>query len=368
MKRAYGFSLVEIMIAIVIGMVTLLAVTQMMASSAAQRQSATAGADSTINAALGLYSIERDGKNAGYIIGSVRSILGCQVRAIRGGTSRNFSLLPVQIADGASGVPDTIQFLAGNKSGIALPTRVAADHAQAASNFYVDSDVGMQAGDLVIAATAALDTTATPSRWCTLLAVTQPPSGAATNMVWHETSNAWNPSTSIMPATGYVVGDYLINVGSLSDQTYSINSSNHLQVVTYDWVANQSVTQDLQSNIVQLQAVYGMDTNADGVVDRWTADAPASPTIWQQIRVIRVAVVARSTQRESAIVTLDGAADASTCASTTPHPAALCWRPDPGGDGVKIDVNINNANPDWQHYRYTVMETTIPLRNVIWQQ
>jgi type IV pilus assembly protein PilW len=67
-------------------------------------------------------------------------------------------------------------------------------------------------------------------------------------------------------------------------------------------------------------------------------------------------------------VTLDGAVAASTCDSQTPHPAAICWKPDPNANGVKIDVNINNANPNWQHYRYRVIETTIPLRNLVWQQ
>jgi len=90
--------------------------------------------------------------------------------------------------------------------------------------------------------------------------------------------------------------------------------------------------------------------------------------IWQQIRAIRVALVAQGRQRETGTVTLDGDSAASTCASQTPHPAAICWHPDPLGDGVKLDVNIGNTNPDWQHYRYRVIETTIPLRNVVWQQ
>jgi type IV pilus assembly protein PilW len=80
---------------------------------------------------------------------------------------------------------------------------------------------------------------------------------------------------------------------------------------------------------------------------------------------IRVAIVARG-QVQEGTVTLDGANAASTCNSTTPHPAAVCWKPDPTGNGVKIDVSASSAN--WQKYRYRVLETTIPLRNRIWIQ
>jgi type IV pilus assembly protein PilW len=117
-----------------------------------------------------------------------------------------------------------------------------------------------------------------------------------------------------------------------------------------------------------MQAVYGKDTTvpADGVVDAWNATAPTTAAQWQQVRAVRMALVARSATTEPANVTLDGAQAASTCNSTSPHPAAVCWRPDPGGNGVKIDVSANTAN--WQRYRYRVFESTVALRNSIWQQ
>lgn len=365
-----GFSLVEIMVALVIGLITVLVVTQVTVSSIGQRQAATSGADATINSALALYTIERDGKNAGYGISTVRGSLGCKVRSKRGAAAlTEFQLLPAVITDGASGAPDTLQFRASNKNGIALPTRIAVDHAKTASNFYVDSDVGIQAGDLMIAVTDVLDTSPTPTRWCTLFAVTAAPAGGGSNLIWHETSNVVNPATSIMPNSGYVIGDYLINLGSFMDRTYYVDAAtNELKLTEIDFVGGATTTQSAYPNIVQLQAVYGLDTDADKVVDSWTATAPTTPVEWQQIRALRVALVARGREREAGIVTLDGDATASTCASDTPHPAAICWRPDPTGNGVKIDVNIGNANPDWQHYRYQVVETTIPLRNVVWQQ
>ena len=115
--REIGFSLVEVMIALVIGLITVLVVTQVIAMSAAQRQTATSGADATINSALALFTIERDGKNAGYGFSTVRGNLGCQVRSKYNGTSNAaFQLLPVEIIDGASGAPDILHFRASNKN------------------------------------------------------------------------------------------------------------------------------------------------------------------------------------------------------------------------------------------------------------
>ena len=32
---------------------------------------------------------------------------------------------------------------------------------------------------------------------------------------------------------------------------------------------------------------------------------------------------------------------------------------------ASTDANLSN-DPDWAHYRYRVLETIVPLRNVIW--
>jgi type IV pilus assembly protein PilW len=78
-----------------------------------------------------------------------------------------------------------------------------------------------------------------------------------------------------------------------------------------------------------------------------------------------VALVARSPQRDAEPVTEDGA---TTCAVARPPVAAVCWKPDPAGTGEQIDVSAGMSGDEWRHYRYQVLETTIPLRNAIWQQ
>jgi type IV pilus assembly protein PilW len=370
LRKSAGLSLPEILVGLAIGLITMLVIMQVMSMARANQRVTTSAADTLVNAALGLYTIEREARNAGYGLSSVRTSLGCEVRGKRGAAAAsNFVLTPVQITDAAGGAPDTVQFMSSARVGVTLPTRISIDHAVADPALFVESDLGVQTGDIMIAVPQTLSAGVPATTWCSLFEVAGTPSGPnqVPKMIG---ANSWNPdvANSVFPATGYSAGDYLINLGSFTRNTYSINNR-VLRLNRFVATTNGSTDSDLYNDIVQLQAVYGRDTTlpADGVVDVWNATAPTSAAEWQQVRAIRMALVARGAL-ETANVTLDGAQAASTCNSSTPHPAALCWRPDPGGNGVKIDVNIGNATPNWQRYRYRVFESTIALRNTIWQQ
>ncbi|HEY8607817.1 MAG TPA: PilW family protein [Noviherbaspirillum sp.] len=378
-----GFSLVEIMVGLTISLVTVLVIAQVMQVASARQGNATSGADSTINATLALYTIERDGKNAGFGMTTRADSLGCPVKAQHDGVDKDFTLVPAAITDGALGAPDSIRFVASSKNGVTLPTRISVDHPRTAANFFVESDLGMQEGDMVIAVPLNLG----PSTWCSVFQVTgtggaggggggggngngggNGGGGQGQNQVLHNSGQSdWNQpgGSTIFPTAGYSAGDYLINLGSFTDHTYSIHDNKYLRQTAYDMKTNGTGVFDMYPNIVQLQAVYGKDTSNDRIVDVWNATAPTTPAEWKQVIAVRVAIVARGQAPESQVVTLDGAQAASTCNSATPHPAAVCWRPNPNGNGVKIDVS---AVPNWQRYRYRVFDTTIPLRNAIWQQ
>lgn len=276
-------------------------------------------------------------------------------------------LAPVQIVDGPAGAPDTITFMASSKNGNVLPTRITLAHEVTDPAVFVESDLGVQTGDLMIAVPQTLNTATPSTTWCSLFQVAGV-AGGPNQVSRASVANSWNPdpANTIFPASGYAVGDYLINLGSFSRRSYTIHNGRlHLD----QFAANNNAGPgfDLYDNVVQLQAVYGRDTvPADGAVDLWSATAPVTTAEWQEVHAIRMALVARASVAENSVVTLDGAQPASTCDSNTPHPAAVCWRPDPAGRGVKIDVSGNT--PNWQRYRYRVFESTIALRNTIWQQ
>jgi type IV pilus assembly protein PilW len=138
-------------------------------------------------------------------------------------------------------------------------------------------------------------------------------------------------------------------------------------------------------NIVNLQAEYGIDRNNNQLLEanEWTvtppddAQLPSDPNApcsidnpvrsWRCVRAIRVALLARSTQW-----------DPTFCAQNPPR-----WTSGNSGALVLTDFVMTNAedgladtfggcteNPpspnNWRRYRYSVYETVIPLRNMIW--
>jgi type IV pilus assembly protein PilW len=379
MRAQRGFTIVELMVGMVIGLIAVLVVSQIMVVSEGQKRTTTSGADSLVNGSLALFAIERDGKNAGFGISSIAGAIGCEIRMINpkvnGGNVMIFSMAPVTITNGANGAPDTISFLYSAKPGLSLPVRITQDHPPQAANFFVQSDVGVQDNDLLIAMPGAC----TADRWGTVIQATKSgggPSGGGQgqNQVLHNSGQSdWNPSggSNIMPPdkntcsqSGYCADgdDYLINLGQMANKTYAINNNN-LTLAEIN-VGGAVAAAALFPQIVQLQAQYGKDTDGDALncnsaITTWDNVTPAanSPD-WQKICAVRVAVVARSVQWEKEEVTADAAV--STCAD----PKAVCWY-----GGQVMALNTGNANADdWKHYRYKVFQAVIPLRNVIWRQ
>lgn len=377
LPRVAGFSLVELLVAMVIGLVTVTVVGQVMAVAEARKRATTMAADTTVGGALALFTVERDLKSAGYGLTTILGALGCEIKMKYGsGPILSMVYSPLVIADGADGAPDSLRVLAADKDGISLPTRVTVDHPAAATNFFVESDLGIQDGDLMVAVPEA----PSASNWCSLFEATNTGGGSGgsgggggqgQNQVRHDPGHSeWNHpgGQNIFPASGYPAGSYLVNLGRFLDHSYDISGGN-LRLTQFDSAGGAANVQNLFAQIVQMQAVYGKDSDADCQVDTWEATQPATAAQWQQIRAVRVALVARSLVTEKDEITLDEAEVPASgkCDSATPNPALICWRPDPVAAGG-VAIRLDTGGADWQRYRYRVFESTIPLRNLVWLQ
>jgi type IV pilus assembly protein PilW len=110
-----------------------------------------------------------------------------------------------------------------------------------------------------------------------------------------------------------------------------------------------------------MKAMYGKATTIGGPVAAYDKTAPTSNTDWQKVTSVRIAVVARSNQYEKDIVTAavpqwDVGAAIAVASTATCNGTSKC---------LSLDVS---TLPDWQHYRYKVYDTIVPLRNMIWNQ
>ena len=355
-RQAAGFSLVEVMVGMVIGLLGIIVIFQVFALSEGYKRTATGGSDAQQNGIQALFYIERDARMAGYGIADP-SILGCNVLAydeLRVPTDFNITLIPSQITQGAdnnatTGVgrdSDVITITYGTGSLLVMPAALTQNMPSPAATFKVANRFGFKKGDLVIAAE--------PGKDCTLAEVTDlPGTSGQTDNVIHNNGTYTNPEGATVNArynkpsglgVSYTTNGKLFNIGSLpNNNAYSILSGNLMLTTTLPTVTSLRIA----DNIVNLQAVYGKDTvNTPPVrVDTWNATPPAS---WDRVLAVRIGLVARSANREKPNT-------AGVCAATTTAPS---W------SGGAFDLS---ADPDWQCYRYRVFETTVPLRNLIWK-
>lgn len=355
-NKEAGFSLTELMVGLSLGLLTLLAMSQVYIAFTFQQRVSDGGMTAQTSAMHALYAIERDLQQAGLTFGE-RRVLGCDARRDAGGL---LTLAPARITAGASGAPDTLRLLWGDSR--AAPTRLAATLASGASGVAFGSTLGMHAGDLL-----ALQQDGRP---CALLRLGSVDSVVRASRV-AEDGTAPTASRDAVDAGGYSGDAVAFNLGQLAQVSYSVNGT-VLQRTRAGYDGATPVTQQIADNIVSLRAQYGFDTRAGEharlEVDTWSAamlDADRSGTAgdrgdWQRMAGLRLAVVARSPYRAPA-----GAN--GVCGATVAGAAnAPGWQL-AQADGVLASTGISLAHlPNWQCYRYRVYETVAPLRNVVW--
>ena len=359
MRKQSGFSLVELMVGLVIGLVTTLAVAQIIIYNDQQKRTATGGVGAQVSAALAMNALIQEIEQAGYGFGGLTKALGCPlVNKFAGSGLQGMPsvLAPVQITFGQNGASDKIRILSSSKTSYSVPTLVNSPGYSVNSSlidkpFVVNSARGVAAGDLMIAATDA-------SANCELFQASGTTNGT---QVDRNDDTFWNASG--WPDTTYSTGAYLINMGTFNDHEYSIDGHNNLALKTFNLAsdgAGSYVTGEVAyNNIVQIKALYGKAANnATNTVDTWDAVTPTTPAQWQSVVAIRLALVGRSTQMEKDVVT-----------SVNPT-----WDI---GKGIAVSTSVDCSTskcitlnvsglPNWKYYRYKVVDAIIPLRNFLW--
>lgn len=369
-RAAAGFTLVEMMVGLLIGLMVTIAIAQVLFFAEGQKRSATAGMDAQVNGALALATLQRDIQGAGYGLTVNPPTLGCQIQAyyndqpVSGFPS---VLAPVLISPNNSdpNLPDSLRILASSKSSYAVLSKLTGAIFSGGDTFQVETLRGLSAG---IANTTPADLMmATDNSRCQVFQISQLSQLNSQQYIKRFNDEQWNPEgfpSITTPA-------FLLNLGSLIDHSYSISSPSTtptlaLSSFTLSPGSVPSYTRsELFANVVQLRAYYGKDSNADGTIDLWDKTTPTNSAGWQQVLAVRLALVTRSVQYQG------GASQGNDLAT----PSDLSWDV---GSAVPTTgaVNCNNGSqcvtlklshlPDYQRYRYKVFETVVPLRNMLW--
>lgn len=369
-KFQSGFSLVELMVAALIGLIGSVIIFQVFSVFEGQKRTTTSGGDAQSTIALAMHAIERDARQAGFGIND-KTYYGCSISAWEevppgagggptGPGAFSVSFVPARITQGSNTPdlvsggwprPDSLSFLYGSSQIAHFPPRLIQSMVSAASNYRVSNRHGFEVGDVLIAA----ELRGTPlAPVCTLSQVRGLPTTAgSTDVIDHSPGNYDLGGLTYQtrfnsPGLGpnYTADTTRIfNLGRTPTINVYTVSNGQLMQQSFNATASPIWSNTpIMDGIVQIQAQYGKDTiGNDGVVDVYDEVDPTTPDEWAQVLSLRVGLAARVGQYEKDMV--------------SPATIAL-WAGGP----------VWTLTAEERHYRYRIIETIVPIRNLIWKR
>lgn len=384
-RRYAGSTLIELMVAIIIGLIMVLASFQVLAVFEGHKRTTTAMNDALQSGGFGLYSLDKLARSSGTgLVQATSFAYGCPLTYTSGGAatvaagtvSVNLAdpfanvvglgggllrLAPAVIFPGASSSPadpaqpsDVFMLMSGGAGFAEVPIPITPIPLISSVLITVDSTVGLHASDWLLVGG--------PGLGCTITPIVSVASNVALTL---------NGTYPMVPyASGAVVD--LGNGPAASFMMFGVSSDYGLY--SLDLLnSNLTTVQKVSDDIVTMHAVYGVDPGATGTLT-WTkavagvviggntynyspagllSGLPAATTALRSIKAMRVALIVRAPLSErwdasdAPIVGNAISAGTYTMFSTLPVGVQTTWT---------VPVGLNT-------YRYRVLEGTIPLRN-----
>lgn len=410
--RSAGFTMIEIIIAVLIGLIGIVVIMQVYAVSEGYKRTATTGTDAQVNGAVGLYQVERDLRVAAYGISALLSPpmgQGAACTSIRVYNSASnqtvdLQLTPFQInpANVPAGDPNTdvILMLYGNADSAIIGT--FADQGGSPTRYFdvKDNWNGYRNGDLVIGYSPAGGVANGPV--CALHELTAVPSGngncgqpvpGALGRPWIAHNNGgypdpnngckmkqstFNSTTGItmsngqpVPALNKGIGSQIFNFGPLPAwKAYAVRNGNLTVCDLFAQNCNDLTQwQVVAQDIVSLRAIYATSPNIQTTASTWTRNQINTAAQANQVTGVAVALVARSPLIEKP--KSGTACDATVNRALPDRAIATPWYQQYLGatDGTIINAafDLSTTRADWQCYRYKLFQTAVPIRNLTWR-
>jgi type IV pilus assembly protein PilW len=379
-RRQAGVTLIELMVALVLGLMLSGVVFGVLTTFEGRKRTLTAGNDIEQAGQLAMYKIDHWIRSAGAALPQAANFAyGCPLHAARSGRqllprdaaiaapfdkvdtgeSGVFRLAPVLILPGqtkpsfSGETSDALVLLAGvPNGGVVAPFTDAAS----AATLNLDYAGDFAGGDLALVVDQPDDTGA--RRPCLLTQVDSSFNGAGGALPLKGAYHADRVGNASI--AGYTDSAFALRLGTAAGsgapQFLLLGVGDANVLYTYDLL--QTATAPLQAQadgVFEMHALYGVDSNGDGKVDRWVSPAAGDYGIdaltagdqvaaerLQQIMAIRVGLLMRTSLSEKDEVT------------TGP----LTLFPDLGQ--LAFSRTLSDKE---RHFRYRTIEQTVPVRN-----
>jgi type IV pilus assembly protein PilW len=371
-SAAAGFTLVELLVAVTIGMALTLAITLMLVRYEGGRRSLTNSNDASQSGAYVTYTLDRLLRSAGsgYSQGWA-SNFGCRLSVARtsattlprssafpapfGSVPQTVYLAPVVVHAGAGTDGSDVIALATGASGMGESPMPVLSGSITSSDLRVPATTGLRANDLVLVYDGDTD--------CMVQQVTSPFAGGATQTLrfggTYAASSIGGTALINLGSANPAFVAMLGNTGPARPQFQLLGVGPNATLVAHDMLQldGTDVSVAIADGVADLRVRYGIDSNQDDIIDQWV-DPGVSP--WdattlqagiaakdalRQILALRIAIVVRSSAPERDAVS----------------PATLTMFPD-----LAASLQATRSlTADEQKLRWRVLDFTVPLRNVL---
>ncbi|MFL6661318.1 MAG: PilW family protein [Rhizobacter sp.] len=385
-RRSSGFSIVELLVAMAIGLILTLAVTAVMTRSEASKRSITSVNDANQTGAYASFLLDRVLRSAGSGYAQRWSdVFGCRINASRDNTAllpraaalpapfaavpTALRLAPVAIIKGAAATDsDVLAVMSGTAgfgetAGRVLPASITG------TGLRLPNTLGLRGSDIVMVAE--------PGVGCMLEQLQAGFAGSSDQQVTfagrYYSATGTDVNLASFGSTGSQI--YMISLGNAVDnppqfQLFGVDPATDT-LVSYDLlhINDPDAPLPLAEGVVQMRALYGIDTNADGRLDAWVdpAVAPwdsatllngssASQQNLRHIVAIRVGLILRTS-----LVERTGTANDLSVTTLYQAPTSITLFQDL--PAALQQTRALSANE--QKLRHRTVEATIPLRNIL---
>lgn len=351
-----GFTIVELMVGIVVGLLVVLAATAGASFYEANRRNTIGGNGAQENATASAYFIQREARMAGMWSGPAAFCPTGKAKKYNSATSSYDTVtldptsggtpfqVPLAITTGTgTNNTDSMELTFSYASELGGMPDGVLDHDKTGSDFSVTVKTGkvmsdyFHEDDIVLLSPPSSNTTSD----CVIGVITQVQDSASHLQMRPYGNSNGQPSDPVFDS--FTTGSRILNLGT-GNVTHTLRLNNNNFEVDGQVVAE---------NVVKLLARFSNNTG-DGT----------SPANWVQNTTsnrLQVILVGRSSQREKP--SSGNAADA--CDATTSANLPKDWN----GNNITLQNSSDTSRADgtWQCFRYRTVQLDVPLKNLILQ-